>query len=206
MSCSNANITNGKVILGSPLSGEGNAVLGVYSGDSGPSTEIYSNSVEIFQENPYSIATIDIYQGNVFFQLMDAESSETKGRAGSVNFWGPGGTGGTYVGYDKVETPTLIQTSLENQKKNFEKMQDNALEILKQIDIYKYNLKNEQDTDKKHIGFVIGNNYKYSKEVTSLDNKGVDNYSFTSLCCKAIQELSQKVEELENKLKEKEGK
>ena len=82
-------------------------------------------------------------------------------------------------------------------------MQNNALEILKQIDIYKYNLKNEQDTDKKHIGFVIGDNYNYSKEVTSLDNKGVDNYAFTSLCCKAIQELSQKVEELENKLKEK---
>ena len=52
MSCSNANITNGNVILGSPLSGEGSAVLRVYSGDSGPSTEIYPDSVEIFQENP----------------------------------------------------------------------------------------------------------------------------------------------------------
>ncbi len=103
-----------------------------------------------------------------------------------------------------ISTPTLTQTSLETQKKNFEKMQDRALEILKQIDIYKYNLKNEQDTDKKHIGFVIGDNYNYSKEVTSLDNKGVDNYAFTSLCCKAIQELSQKVEDLENKLKQKE--
>lgn len=110
----------------------------------------------------------------------------------------------TLIRHDKIETPTLIQTSLEAQKKNFEKVQDNALEILKQIDIYKYNLKNEQNTDKKHIGFVIGDNYNYSKEVTSLDNKGVDNYAFTSLCCKAIQELSQKVEELENKLKEKE--
>ena len=59
-------------------------------------------------------------------------------------------------------------------------------------------------TDKKHIGFVIGDNYNYSKEVTSLDNQGVDNYSFTSLCCKAIQELSTKVEELENKIKEME--
>lgn len=206
LSCSNANITNGKVILSSPLSGEGSAVLRVYSGDSGPSTEIYPDSVEIFQENPYSRAYFGVYQGDVSFQLMDAESAETKGGAGSVNFWGPGGTGGTYVGYNKVETPTLIQTSLAEKKKNFEKMQNNALEILKQIDIYKYNLKNEQDTDKKHIGFVIGDNYNYSKEVTSLDNKGVDNYAFTSLCCKAIQELSQKVEELENKLKKKEEK
>ena len=120
---------------------------------------------------------------------------------GNINIVGSSGI--TYVGNDRIETPTLIQTSLESQKKNFEKVQDNALEILKQIDIYKNNLKNEQDTDKKHIGFVIGDNYNYSKEVTSLDNKGVDNYAFTSLCCKAIQELSQKVEELENKLKEK---
>lgn len=105
---------------------------------------------------------------------------------------------------EEIRIPIVTQTSLEEYKKNFEKLQDNALDILRTIDIYKYNLKNEQDTDKKHIGFVIGDNYNYSKEVTSLDNKGVDNYSFTSLCCKAIQELSQKVEELGNKLKEKE--
>ena len=104
----------------------------------------------------------------------------------------------------KVTCIQLEQTSLEKHKKNFEKLQDNALETIKQIDIYKYNLKSEKDTDKKHIGFVIGDNYNYSKEVTSLDNQGVDNYSFTSLCCKAIQELSTKVEELENKIKEME--
>ena len=90
--------------------------------------------------------------------------------------------------------------------KGYEKLQDNALETIKGIDIYKYNLKNEKDTDKKHIGFIIGDNYNYSKEVTSIDNQGVDNYSFTSLCCKAIQELTAKIEELENKIKEMEGK
>ena len=103
-----------------------------------------------------------------------------------------------------IRTPILSQTSLEEKKKNFEKMKDNALEIINGIDIYRYNLKTENDKDKKHIGFVIGDKYNYSKEVTSLDNTGVDNYSFTSLCCKAIQELSTKVEELENKIKEME--
>ena len=107
---------------------------------------------------------------------------------------------------EEIRIPIVTQTSLEEYKKNFEKLQENALDILKTIDIYKYNLKNEKDTDKKHIGFVIGNNFNYSKEVTSLDNQGVDNYSFTSLCCKAIQELSTKVEELESKIKEMEGK
>lgn len=103
---------------------------------------------------------------------------------------------------DGIETPKIAQTSLAEYKKNFEKLQDNALETIKKIDIYKYNLKSEKDTDKKHIGFVIGDKYNYSKEVTSLDNKGVDNYSFTSLCCKAIQELSQQVEKLQDEIKE----
>ena len=107
---------------------------------------------------------------------------------------------------DGITTPVLTQTSLATQKKNFEKMSDKALEILKQIDIYKYNLKSEKDTDTKHIGFVIGDKYNYSKEVTSLDNKGVDNYSFTSLCCKAIQEQQEMIEKLENRIKEMEDK
>ena len=103
-----------------------------------------------------------------------------------------------------ITTPKLTQTSLESQKKNFEKMQNNALNIIRNIDIYKYNLKNEKDTDKKHIGFVIGDEYRYSKEVTSLDNTGVDTYSFISLCCKAIQEQQKQIELLQqeiNKLK-----
>lgn len=106
---------------------------------------------------------------------------------------------------DHITTPYVTQTSLAENKKNFEKLQDNALNILKTIDIYKYNLKNEKDTDKKHIGFVIGDNFNYSKEVTSLDNTGVDNYSFTSLCCKAIQEQQEQIEELKKEIKEMKG-
>lgn len=135
-------------------------------------------------------------RSNIYFQggyLNQAAISLTDSDGSNTSIYG-----------SSILTPQLVQTSLERQKKNFEKLQDNALETLKRIDIYKYNLKNEKDTDKKHIGFVIGDNYNYSKEVTSIDNKGVDTYSFTSLCCKAIQELSQKVEELENRLNEKE--
>lgn len=101
---------------------------------------------------------------------------------------------------NEIITPKVTQTSLESQKKNFEKMSNNALKIIKDIDIYKYNLKSEKDTDKKHIGFIIGDNYKYSKEVTSIENNGVDNYSFTSLCCKAIQEQQEIIEQLQQKI------
>lgn len=102
---------------------------------------------------------------------------------------------------------SLTQTSLKENKKNFEKY-SNALKELDKIDIYKYNLKDEEDTDKKHLGFVIGEDFKYSEIVTSNDNQGVDNYSFTSLCFQMIKEqqeiinkLEKRVDDLENKLK-----
>ena len=107
--------------------------------------------------------------------------------------------GWTLIRGEGIRTPSVTQTSLESQKKNFEKY-TNALGTLKNIDIYKYNLKNEQDETKKHIGFVIGNDYKYSEEVTSKDNDGVDIYSFVSLCCQAIKEQQEEIEKLRKEI------
>lgn len=105
-----------------------------------------------------------------------------------------------------IVTPTVTQTSLEENKKNIEKLEEKAIDIIKNIDIYKYNLKFEEDTNKKHLGFVIGDNYNYSKEVTNNDNTGVDDYSFISLCCKAIQEQQEQIEQLQKRLKKLEEK
>ena len=99
----------------------------------------------------------------------------------------------------KIICNSLEQTSLESAKKNFEKF-NGALEEIKNIDIYKYNLKNEKNDSKKHLGFVIGKDFNYSEVVTSNDNKGVDNYSFTSLCLQAIKEQQEKIELLEKQL------
>ena len=109
-------------------------------------------------------------------------------------------------GGGRVFCTSLTETSLEKNKKNIQKFND-ALSVIKEIDIYKYNLKSENFDDKKHIGFVIGDDYKYSKIITSNDNLGVDLYSFISVCCKAIQEQQKQIENLNNeinKLKERE--
>ena len=98
-----------------------------------------------------------------------------------------------------ITTPTVTQTSLAEKKKNFKKL-ENALDIIKDIDIYKYNLKDEEDNTKEHIGFVIGDKYNYSEEVTSKNNDGADLYSFVSVCCKAIQEQQEEIQELKAKI------
>ncbi len=104
----------------------------------------------------------------------------------------------TLIQNGKVNTFSISQRSLEKNKKNFERLKESAIKIIKNIDIYKYNFKFEEDTTKKHIGFVIGDNYNYSKEITSNENDGVDLYSFVSVCCKAIQEQQEQIEQQNN--------
>ena len=107
-------------------------------------------------------------------------------------------------GQSTVRAQVITQTSLVKYKKNIEKFNDIALNIIKNIDIYKYNLRNQKDGEKKHLGFIIGKGYKYANEVTSVDQQGneigVDDYSYTSLCVKAIQELAKEIELLKKRI------
>lgn len=97
----------------------------------------------------------------------------------------------------------LTQTSLEKDKKGFEKYNDALKEILN-TDIYKYNFKTDLENKKKHIGFVIGKNYNYSKDITATnkDNEeiGVDVYSMVSVLWQGVKEQQAIINDLENKL------
>ena len=104
----------------------------------------------------------------------------------------------------KITCVSLTQTSLKESKKNFEKY-SGALNEIKKIDIYKYNLKDENDNDKKHLGFVIGDDFNYSQLVTSPQNNGVDNYSFTSLCLQAIKEQQKVIENMQKQIDKLKG-
>ena len=101
-----------------------------------------------------------------------------------------------YISGDATVLGQIINPSLEKIKKNIHKL-ENGLDIVLNTDIYSYNLKREKDGDKKHIGFIIGKNYKYSKEITSSKNSGANLYSMISVAYKAIQELNDKVNKLE---------
>lgn len=85
-------------------------------------------------------------------------------------------------------------TSLESIKKNISHYNKNALETILNSDIYNYNFKTEKDTDKKHVGFVIGQNYKTPKEVINNEGNAIDLYTCIGILWKAIQELYSKME------------
>ena len=114
------------------------------------------------------------------------------------------GNSETVINQSSVTSPTITQTSLQSEKKNFEKY-ENGLDVINNVDIYKYHLKGQENTEKKHIGFVIGDNYPYREEITSTNNDGVDLYSMISVAWQSIKELNKKIEQLENHIKEKES-
>lgn len=107
----------------------------------------------------------------------------------------------THITAESIYSPEFIPTSIAEKKKNFEKL-NNALEILKKVDIYKYNLKSQPDNSKKHIGFVIGDSFNYSHELTDEKEQGADLYSFVSVCCQAIKEQQQIIEDLQKQINE----
>lgn len=99
--------------------------------------------------------------------------------------------------HGNVYAESFVNTSLESQKKNFEKLTlEEAIDILNNTDIYKYNLRSQDGIKKKHIGFVIGDNFNYSRKITSEDNDGVDNYSMTSVLYPIVKEQQAQIEEL----------
>ena len=108
-----------------------------------------------------------------------------------------------------VSGKAFIDNSREEKKKNIQRYTKKAIDVVKNTDIYEFNYKTDKDTDKKSFGFVIGSNYKYSKDLTSIDEKGkeigANLYSMTSVAYKAIQEQQDEIEKLQAKDKEKDN-
>lgn len=126
-------------------------------------------------------------------------SDTTSTAASSSNFVTLNGIDGS------VRATTITQTSLAENKKNFKKY-SGALDEIANIDIYKYNLKNEKNTDKKHLGFVIGDKFNYSQEITTQNNDQVDLYSMISLCMQGLKEQQEIINKLEQRIADLENK
>ncbi len=141
-------------------------------------------------------------------QLMDSWENyiTMRAKSGSAGTSWHTSDSSTSVSSTGITTPTLTQTSKAESKKNFEKFTlEEAKEILNNTDIYKYNLKSQGDKDKKHIGFVIGDDYNYSEKITSEKNDGANIYSMTSVLYTIVQEQQKQIEELQQRVEKLEG-
>lgn len=181
MTCNNANITGGRIVLNS---GEyNNFIIGDPNNIDSDHTRMNGHAIEMHCECTGTTVYVDPRNS----QILIANSDNR-----------------TAIYPTGIYTPKVTQTSKFENKKNFEKLM-NGLDIVKATEIYKYHLKSQQDTDKKGIGFVIGDNYNYSKEITSENNDGVDTYSMISVAYKAIQEQQEIIEQLQNEIQELKG-
>lgn len=104
-----------------------------------------------------------------------------------------------FVFVGDVFANNISNSSRATLKKNFEKF-NNGLDIVKNTDIYKYHFKTQNDKEKKHIGIVIGNKYRYKKEITTQNNDGIDLYSMIAVAYKAIQEQQQMIDDLKHEI------
>ena len=110
----------------------------------------------------------------------------------------------------KVYANSFVNSSKESLKKNIKKCPENILEVVKNSEIYQFNYKTEENTDKKHLGFIIGDlggKYNTPEQVISQDKNSIDTYDMISMLWKAFQEYvektDKKIEELEKRLEEK---
>lgn len=202
MTCSNVDITGGQISL---KSDEQKSMLEVINKDnSNHFTKIFPTHVVCTSDgNDVSIGSTLGY-GMIAMNYDGVSKVGIIGKSSNPNIFLQNDTGIVFnADKNGVTTPKLTQTSLATSKKNFEKF-ENGLEVVKATDIYKYHLKSQDNKEKKEIGFVIGNNYSYSHEITSVDSQGkevgVDTYSMISVAYKAIQELSEQNEKLQKRM------
>ena len=209
---SNATITGGSLAVSD--NGLGNYEGKVRVTGSAYNNGIYSNGLVIRRKesSPYNVSKnsifLQLYNEHPNFVLTDTNTTTLTVNNSRFDYMSDYASGFSCDRNGNMSVSgTIIQGSLEKNKKNFEKFNNkDAIQIILNTDIYQYNFKNENDNIKKHIGFVIGEKFNYSKSITSEDEYGnevgVDTYAMTSVSFGAIQELYKIVQELHQEIQE----
>ena len=205
MTCNNANIDGGKIKIYGGDSNNSNFVVGTR--DNTGCSKISASYVWVDGQGQND-AILSIRRntqggsnGVVLSSHIEGGYVEI-GNGTTDNFISLDGINNNLTVWGPVYANSFNNNSKEDLKKNITKYNSKVLEKIKETDIYEFNYKTEDDKVKKHIGFIIGNNYNTPEEVISDSGESVDTYSMTSILWQAVKELTEKVEYLENKLKE----
>lgn len=106
-----------------------------------------------------------------------------------------------YVAQGSMHALEYHYDSLAEKKKNIKLYEKNAIDIIKDTDVYEFNYKSQKDNYKKNIGFVIGDNYRTSKEIFTNDKVGINSYSVLGVLWKAIKEQQEQIELLQKEIR-----
>ena len=93
-------------------------------------------------------------------------------------------------GFQDIKASKFVTSSERKYKSEIEDFNDNALELVNNLNVRKY-IKNNED----EIGVIAD---EADERILDKTNTGVDLYSFVSVVAKAVQELSAQVKELQN--------
>ena len=192
ITCSNINITSGKISLGGT-----NSAPDFEASNSSYNTRvvadgIYANSIS--SANKHAYMYVDEKGGAIVL-----------GGKASNDIVLQTGDSPRITCYGEVQAQSHTYLSLEEKKKNITVLDKEVLPIVKNAKLYEFNYKTEKDTNKKHIGFVIGEKYNTPSEVMSEDKQGIDTYSMSSIMWKALQEQQVLIEQLQSEIKEMKG-
>lgn len=113
-------------------------------------------------------------------------------------FWNGGDTG-----YKPVRASAFNNASLEQYKTDIKKWDYDVLTVIaNDLDLYQFKYKNEEGNEKglNHRGVVIGRDYKTPDEFIYGD--GVNLYEMVTWSLRAIQQLNEKINTLEEQLNE----
>lgn len=105
---------------------------------------------------------------------------------------------GKHVSAQQMYAHEYNNNSLITKKKNIEFFSD-GLELIENSNFYLFNYKQESDNSRKHIGLVIGDEYKTPEQFMNHKKDSIDLYSLISACGDAIKTLNNKIKILEEK-------
>ncbi|MEB5757396.1 phage tail spike protein [Mammaliicoccus sciuri] len=104
------------------------------------------------------------------------------------------------ISYKPIRASDYLPGSLERFKRDIELWQGDALsEIRDNMTTYSYYLNDDDDERKKRKGLIIGDNYKTPDDF--IDGDGVSLYNMITYSLRAIQQLDEQNQKLENKIK-----
>ena len=158
------------------------------TGAQGPQT-VYNQSLTTSANVTYG--NMAMTQANAGGNYLGGKVSNSANQG--VSWYGPGST---WFSYGSIGSAYFYGTSTREAKKNIEPFTKSGLDLIKQTEIVSYKYEQEMNYDITKIGFIAE---ETPSEMSSSDHDEMVINSTICVAMKAIQELDEKIKNLQNK-------